>query len=141
MGPPLFCLALVPIVSKLKSKYEPKGVRITAYMDDINLNFKEINEETMQQVIPDLVDELEEVGIIVNREKSSALTPPGHDVTPTERRLFEDAGLPIAAEGITVVGIPIGTDAYVEERAMKKITEGGADELLPVCWHACRTSR
>ena len=40
-------------------------------MDDINLNFKEINEETMQQVIPDLVDELEEVGIIVNREKSS----------------------------------------------------------------------
>lgn len=97
-------------------------------MDDINLNFKEINEETMQ-VIPDPVDELEEVGIIVSREKSSALPPPGHDVTPTERRLSDDAGLPIAAEGITVVGIPIGTDAYVEERAMKKITDGGADEL------------
>ena len=124
MGPPLFCFALVPIVSK----YEPKGVRITAYMDDINLNFKGINEETMQ-VIPDLVDELEEVGIIVNREKSSALLPPGHNVTPTESRLFEDADLPIAAEGLTVVGIPIGTDACVEERAMKKITEGGADEL------------
>ena len=40
MGPPLFCLALVPIVSKLRSKYEPERVRITAYMDDINLNFK-----------------------------------------------------------------------------------------------------
>ena len=50
-------------------------------------------------------------------------------MTPIERRLFEDAGLPIAAEGITVVGIPVGTDAYVEARAMKKITEGGADEL------------
>ena len=77
-----------------------------------------------------LVDELEEVGIIVNREKSSALPPPGRNATPTERRLFEDAGLPIAAQSIMVVGIPIGTDAYVEERAMKKIiTEGGADEL------------
>ena len=40
MGPPLFCFALVPIDSKLRSKYEPTGVRITAYMDDINLNFK-----------------------------------------------------------------------------------------------------
>ena len=76
------CSALVPIVSKLRSKYEPIGARITASMDDINLNFKEINEETMQ-VIPDLVDELEEVGIIVDREKSSALPPPGHNVTPT----------------------------------------------------------
>ena len=81
------------------------------------------------QVIPDLVDELEEVGIIVNREKSSALPPPGHNVTPTERRLFDDAGLPIAAEGITVEWIRIGTDAYLKERAMEKITEGGADEL------------
>ena len=77
MGPPLFSFALVPIVSKLRLKYEHIGVRITAYMDDINLNFEEINEETMQ-VIPDLVDELEEVGIIANREKSSALPPPGH---------------------------------------------------------------
>ena len=87
------------------------------------------------QVIPDLVDELEEVGIIVNREKSSALPPPGHNVTPTERRLFEDAGLPIAAQGIMVVEIPIGTDAYVEERAMKKITDGGADELARMLAH------
>ena len=53
-------------------------------------------------------------------------------MTPTDRRLFEDAGLPIAAEGITVIGIPIGTDAYVEERALKKITEGGADELARI---------
>ena len=128
MGPPLFCFALVPVVSKLRIKYEPLGVSIKAYMDDINLNFKEITEEAMQ-VVPDLVNELREVGIVVNRRKSSALPPPGHEVTSTERRLFDEAGLPIAEEGITVVGIPIGTDAYVEECAMKKITEGGAVEL------------
>ncbi|CAM9850142.1 unnamed protein product, partial [Hapterophycus canaliculatus] len=40
--------------------------------------------------------------------------------------------MPIAEEGITVVGVPIGTDAYVEECAMKKITEGGADKLARV---------
>lgn len=134
MGPPLFCFVLVPIVSKLRAKYEPLGVSIKAYMDDINLHFKEITEDAMQVVL-DLVDELQAVGVVVNRRKSSALPPPGHDVTPTERRLFEDAGLPIAEEGITVVGVPIGTDAYVEECAMKKITEGGADKLARMLAH------
>ena len=44
--------------------------------------------------------------------------------------VLNEAGLPIAEEGITVVGIPIGTDAYyVEECAMKKKTEGRADKL------------
>ncbi|CAB1109091.1 unnamed protein product [Ectocarpus sp. CCAP 1310/34] len=45
------------------------------------------------------------------------------------KRLLGDAGLPIAEEGITIVGVPIGTDAYVEDIAMKVITEGGADKL------------
>ena len=81
------------------------------------------------QVVPDLVDELRAVGIIVNRAKSSALAPPGHEVTTTERRLLNEAGLSIAEEGTTVVGIPIGTDAYVEECTMKKTTPGGADRL------------
>ena len=56
-------------------------------------------------------------------------------MTPKERRLLSEAGLPIAEEGITVVGIPIGTDAYVEECAMKKITEGGADKLARMLAH------
>ena len=129
MGPPLFCFTLVPIVSKLRVKYEPLRVRIKAFMDDINLHFQEITEDAIMQVLPDLVDELEAVGIIVNKRKSSALPPPGHEVTPTERRLFHDVDLPIVEDGITVVGVPIGTDAYVEESAMKKNIEGGADKL------------
>ena len=128
MGPPLFCFIITPTVSNLRPKYEPLGVRIEAYMDDVKLHFKEITEEVMQ-VVPDLIDELRTVDIKVNRAKSSALAPPGHEVTPTERRLLNEAGLPIAEEGITVVGIPIGTDAYVEVCVMKKITEGGADKL------------
>ena len=114
MGPPLLCFTLVPIVSKLRVKHEPLQVRIKAYMDDINLHFKEITEDAMH-MLPDLVDELEAVSIIVNKRKSSALPPPGHEVTPTERRLFHDVDLPIVEDGITVVGFPIGTDTYVEE--------------------------
>ncbi|CAB1119993.1 unnamed protein product [Ectocarpus sp. CCAP 1310/34] len=110
MGLPLFCFILVPIVLKLRAKYDHLGVSFKAYVDDISLHFKNITAENIQ-VIPDLVDKLEAVGIIVNRGKSSALPPPGHDVTPAERRLLGDAGLPIAEEGITVVGVPIGTNA------------------------------
>ena len=62
MGPPLFCVTLIPIVSKLRIKYEPLGVRIKANMNDINLHFRAIAEDAMQ-VLQDLVDQLEAVGI------------------------------------------------------------------------------
>ena len=64
MGPCPLCFVLVPIVSKLRAKHEPLGVRIKAYMDDINLYFKEITQDDMQ-VVPDLVEELEVVDTIV----------------------------------------------------------------------------
>lgn len=75
------------------------------------------------------------MGIIVNTGKSLALPPPGHEVTPEKRSFFAKAGLPIAEEGITVVGVPIGTDAYVKRVVMKAITDGGADKL------ACMVAR
>eukprot|EP00903_Cladosiphon_okamuranus_P006087 g5997.t1 len=127
MGPPLFCFILVPIVLKLRGKYERPGVSLQAYMDDISLHFKKITAENIQ-VIPDLVDELEAMGI-VNRGKCAVLPPPGHIVTLEEGRLLGEAGLPIAAEGIAVVGVPIGTDAYIEDYAMRTITDGGANKL------------
>ena len=79
-------------------------IKAQIYMDDMNLHFQEMAEDAMQ-VLPDLVDELEAVGIIVNKGESSALPPPGHEVTPTERRLFHDVDLPIVEDGITVVGV------------------------------------
>ncbi|CAN0425517.1 unnamed protein product, partial [Scytosiphon promiscuus] len=71
-------------------------------------------------------------GIVVNRAKSSALPPPGHVITEEQRRLLEGVGLTVAGEGITVVGVPIGTDDYVKEFAMKVIAEGGADKLARI---------
>ena len=120
MGPPLFRFTLVPIVSKLRVKYEPLGVRIKAYMDDINLHFKEITEDAMQ-VLPDLVDELQAVGIIVNKRKSSALPPPGHEVTPTEKRLFHDVDLPIVEDGITVSGCLLYTSRAHRDATLSRM--------------------
>lgn len=84
---------------------------------------------TTTPVIQDLVDELLAAGIIVNRGKSSALPPPGHKVTHEERRLLGEAGLPIAGEGITVVGVPVGKDDFVKNFAADVITKGGAGKL------------
>ncbi|CAB1119527.1 unnamed protein product [Ectocarpus sp. CCAP 1310/34] len=48
MGPPLFCFILVPIVLKLRAKYDHLGVSLKAYMDDISLHFKNITAENIQ---------------------------------------------------------------------------------------------
>lgn len=128
MRPPLFCFVLIPIIQKLNRKYEHLGVSLKAYNDDITLLLKEIT-ATIIPVITDLVDELQAAGIIVNRGKSSALPPPGHEVTNEERRLRGEAGLPIAEEGITVVGIPIGIDDFVKGFVADVITKGGAGKL------------
>ena len=90
MGPPLFGFVLVPMVPKLRAKYEP----IRVYKGLHGRHYPHM------QVVPDLVDELEAVGVIVNRRKSSVLPPPGHELTPTKRTLLNDASLPIVEEGI-----------------------------------------
>lgn len=127
MGPPLFFLILVPIIIKLQKKYEPLGVS-KAYMDDINLHLQELTEESLK-ALSDLEDELTEVGKIVSRMKSSALPPQGHQITDKRKRLLDGAGITVAEAGITVVGVPIGSDAYVEECAIKVIRDLAAEKL------------
>lgn len=128
MGPPLFCLILIPIITKLQQKYEPLGVNIIAYMDDISLHLQDVTEESLK-ALSDLEDDLAEVGIVVSRRKSSALPPQGHQMTDEQKGLLDGAGLTVAEEGITVVGVPIGSDDYVKECAMKVITDRGAEKL------------
>ncbi|CAN0303380.1 unnamed protein product, partial [Ectocarpus fasciculatus] len=120
MGPPLFCLILIPIIDKLRRKYEPLGVTLKAYMDDITLHLRDITPDTVQ-AMTDLVQELAEVGIIVNRAKRLALPPREREPTEEQRGLLDGVGITTATEGITVVGVPIGTDDYVKEFAMKVI--------------------
>lgn len=73
MGPPLFCLTLVPIISKLQQKYEQ--VIFKAHIHDITLHLIDTTEgtdttEDTLQAMTGLVDELEEMGIVVDRRKA-----------------------------------------------------------------------
>ena len=73
--------------------------------------------------------ELGDIGTMVNPGKTIALPPKGY-VPTAEISLLESVDVRIAGEGgATVVGVPIGTDEYVLDRAMEVVRDGGADHL------------
>ena len=74
--------------------------------------------------------ELEDIGIVVNPAKTIKLPPEGYAPKAEEVSLLESVDVRIAGEGgATVVGVPIGTDEYVLDRAMEVVRDGGADRL------------
>ena len=71
-----------------------------------------------------------DIGTVVNPAKTVALPPKGHAPTAEEISLLENVDVSITGEGgATVVGVPIGTDEYVLDRAMEVVRDGGADRL------------
>ena len=71
--------------------------------------------------------ELEDIGIVV---KTVALPSKGHAPTSEEISLLQSIDVRVAYEGrVTVVGVPIGNDEYVLERAREIGKEGGTDHL------------
>ena len=65
---------------------------------------------------------------MVNTAKTVALPSKGHASTTEEIALLESVGVRIVSEGrVTVVGVPIGADEYVLERAMEVGRDGGTD--------------
>ena len=79
--------------------------------------------------------ELEAIGIVVNiattvRYGMVALTPKGHARTAEDISLLESVDVRIVGDGgVTLLGVPIGADEYVLERAMEIVRYGGADRL------------
>ena len=68
---------------------------------------------------------------MVNPAKTVALPPAGHAPTANEILLLESVDVRILGEGgVTVVGVPIGTDDYVLARAIDCLlyTSDAADE-------------
>ena len=67
---------------------------------------------------------------MVNTSKTVALPSKGHAPTAEEISLLESVDVRVADEGeVTVVGVLIGTDEYVLERAREIVMEGGTDHL------------
>ena len=129
MGSAMFYLALEPGLKRFREELEGEGVEAFAYMDDVSLGLTRITINTVRS-FAFLRRELEDIGIAVNTAKTVALPPKGHGPTAKEISLLESVEVSIVGEGgVTVVGVPIGADEYVLERAMEIVRYGGADRL------------
>ena len=81
-------------------------------------------------VAPFLQRELASIGISMNPSKTVALLPKGHVLTLEKIALFEGVDVRIAEQGgVTVVGVPIGTDAHAMKSATEILENGGAEQL------------
>ena len=70
--------------------------------------------------------ELEDIGIVVNHAKTIALPPIGYAPTAEETSPLESVDVRIEGDGgATVVGVSIGTDEYVPDRAIDVVRNGG----------------
>ena len=90
-----------------------------AYVDDVSLGLTGVAVDTVR-VFAFLRRELEDIDNVVNPAKTVALPPEGHASTAEEISLLNSVGVRIVSEGgVTVVGVPIGTDEYAVKRAME----------------------
>ena len=123
MGPAMFCLALRPGLKRFREESEGEGVEAFAYIDDVSLGLLRITADKVR-ALAFLRQELEDTGVVVNPAKTVALPPKGHTMTAEEISLLESVDVSITGEGgATVVGVPIGTDEYVLDRAMEVVRD------------------
>ena len=92
----------------------------------------EITPDTAR-VVPLLQHELCEIGIAINPSETVALPPKGHVPTPEEISLLGGIGVRIAeGEGVKVVGVPAGNDAFAMNSALEIVRDGGAEQLARI---------
>ena len=92
-------------------------------MGDVSLGLTGITVNTIR-AFASLRRELEDVGIVANTSKTVALPPKGHAPMTEEISLLQSVDVRVAYEGgVTVVGVPIGNDEYVLERAREIVKE------------------
>ena len=100
-----------------------------AYIDDVPLGLMGVTANTVRS-FAFLRRMLEANGIVVNIAKMVSLPPKGHAPTAKEISRLESVDVRIVDEGgVTVVGVPIGTDEHVLKRASEVVRDGGADRL------------
>ena len=119
------------MLKRIREEFEPRGFGAFAYFDDISIGMSEITPDTVR-VVPFLQHDLCEIGIAKNPSKTVALPPKGHVPTPEEIALLGGIGLRIAEGwGVNVVGVPIGSDAFAMNNALKIVRDGRATRARP----------
>ncbi|CEM31709.1 unnamed protein product [Vitrella brassicaformis CCMP3155] len=116
-GPLLFFLGLHPALVKLQEEF-PDGF-VGAFMDDIDGGLL----ETRVTRYVDRAEELRaEKKLKLRRDKSAAWSP--HWLQPSDIPVeIARSGVKCSAEGITVLGCPLGTTPFVR-RGLDKILDG-----------------
>ena len=103
-------------------------MEVFVYMDYVSLGLMRITADAIR-AFSILRREPEDICIVFNG-KTIALPPKGHAPTAEEISLLESVDVRIAGEGgATAVGVSIGTDEYVLDRAVEVVRDGGTDSL------------
>ena len=111
------------------------GVDMFAYMDDIYFVFRHLNSAALGAV-SHLGRLLEDMGVARNAAKTVGLPPMGHEPIAGEIALMRQVGVNVVCQaGMVVVGIPVGTDDFVEEHAMKIVKDDGVEGLARLLAH------
>lgn len=124
----VLCLrpCLRPGLRRFREEIEQEGVEDFPYMNDINLGVMGVTAITIRSSAF-LRRRLHDIGIAVNPVKTMATQPKGHVPTAEEVSLFKSSDVGIVEGEMTVVGIPIGTEDYVLERATGEGKGRGAE--------------
>ena len=77
MGSAMFCLALRPGLKSFREEFDGDGIEAFAYMDDVSLGLTRITDDTVR-AFAFLRQELQDIGIVKNPDKTVALPPKGH---------------------------------------------------------------
>ena len=131
----MFCTPLLPVLMRTREEFETKGVESFAYLDNVSIGMVDVASDTVD-VVPFLRRVLARIGIVMNPSKTMALPPKGHVPTLDEIAPLESVDVRIAArDGVKVVGVPIGTDAYAMESAMEIVEKGEAEQFAWILPH------
>ena len=122
-GAPLsgLLLALATCTPKTDALAKKYGVMILRYVDDISIVGPA---EHLAKVYRSFRKELGSAGVLFNPKKGGAIIP---DHVPSARKaglldLCNTEGIPVV-DGLTVLGIPIGTDEFVRAKSLSIVGE------------------
>ena len=141
LGPLLFALALLPIMSDFMVRYP--DLSLPGFLDDLTLlclsgQQLEADLTAMAEALSWLKGRLLEVGVDVNMEKTICLLPAEAQASapPAQRHNFRTwaagvLGARVEAQpGIVLVGVPVGSPAYISATAVEMLRKPESDSLL-----------
>lgn len=122
------CLELRTRIKRFRDLFEGEGAQAFACMDEVSIGVSGVQASTVRAFA--ILRTVDNISIMVNPAKAVALPPDGHIPTMGYVPLLESVHVRVANEaGVTVVGVPIGTDERVLERAMEVVKDRGVDRL------------